>query len=55
MRLVLASQSASRRAMLDTAGVPYEAVAAMGRRASTRNHCWRAAHRRAILPTLWPS
>jgi septum formation protein len=28
MRLVLASQSASRRAMLDAAGVPYEAVAA---------------------------
>ncbi|MES2445059.1 MAG: nucleoside triphosphate pyrophosphatase [Pseudomonadota bacterium] len=26
MRLVLASQSASRRAMLDAAGVPYEAV-----------------------------
>jgi septum formation protein len=28
MKLVLASQSASRRAMLDAAGVPYEAVAA---------------------------
>jgi septum formation protein len=28
MRLVLASQSASRRAMLDAAGVPYDAVAA---------------------------
>jgi septum formation protein len=28
MRLVLASQSASRRAMLDAAGVPHEAVAA---------------------------
>lgn len=28
MRLVLASQSASRRAMLDAAGVPYQAVAA---------------------------
>jgi len=28
MNLVLASQSASRRAMLDAAGVPYEAVAA---------------------------
>jgi septum formation protein len=28
MRLVLASQSASRRAMLDAAGVPYEAIAA---------------------------
>ena len=28
MKLILASQSASRRAMLDAAGVPYEAVAA---------------------------
>lgn len=28
MKLVLASQSASRRAMLDAAGVPYEAVSA---------------------------
>src|SRR3546814_141873 len=28
MRLILASKSASRRAMLDAAGVPYEAVAA---------------------------
>ena len=28
MRLILASQSASRRAMLDAAGVPFEAVAA---------------------------
>ena len=28
MNLILASQSASRRAMLDAAGVPYEAVAA---------------------------
>ncbi len=28
MSLILASQSASRRAMLDAAGVPYEAVAA---------------------------
>jgi septum formation protein len=28
MRLILASKSASRRAMLDAAGVPYEAIAA---------------------------
>ncbi|RYY36994.1 MAG: Maf-like protein [Sphingomonadales bacterium] len=36
MRLVLASQSASRRAMLDAAGVPHEAVAAMVDEASAK-------------------
>ncbi len=36
MRLVLASQSASRRAMLDAAGVPYEAVAAQVDEASAK-------------------
>ena len=37
MRLVLASQSASRRAMLDAAGVPYEAVAAQVDEASAKD------------------
>ncbi len=36
MKLVLASQSASRRAMLDAAGVPYEAVAAQVDEASAK-------------------
>jgi septum formation protein len=36
MRLVLASQSASRRAMLDAAGVPYEAVTALVDEASAK-------------------
>jgi septum formation protein len=36
MKLVLASQSASRRAMLDAAGVPHEAVAAQVDEASAK-------------------
>ena len=36
MRLVLASQSASRRAMLEAAGVPFEAVAAQVDEASAK-------------------